>query len=103
MKIVQARFEIERVRQERGEIEQVGCAFGDARTAVVSVYFVGDEGPLDLLADLEVPVTEAIFDHRALSAALLSCTDGLELLVWPTPNTTRPAPEDGPSGAGPRS
>ena len=78
MRLVEARFEVERMVQARGlhgcsiEVEAVGCELADASTVVAYIYFMGDEEPLTLVIDLEAPVTEETLDRDALSQALLS-------------------------------
>jgi hypothetical protein len=72
MQIAEASFTIERARIERGcDVEQVDIEFADPRTAMMFIYFVGDEEPLMLLVDLPTLTSEATFDRDALKQALL--------------------------------
>ena len=78
MRRAEATFEIELEIQARSrdgcssEIAQIDCELADARTAMVFVYFRGDDEPFTRLVDLERPVSKASFDRRALSQALLT-------------------------------
>lgn len=71
MRVAEASFEIARMAVARGAVEQIDVVRCDERSAMAHIFFRNDDEPATLLVDLGAPTTEAVFDHRALAAALL--------------------------------